>query len=74
MAYEHKTAAGVIRLLRVQRRWAIQFKDARVGAWHSADAAAIAAARHLSGLSEWDCDRDEVSGDLLDWRPLGESL
>jgi len=74
MAYEYPTAAGVLRLLRIQRRWALQFHGRQLGQWRSPDAAAIAAARHQSGLSEWDRGRSDVSDDLLDWRPLGESL
>jgi hypothetical protein len=71
MAYEAK---GVLRLLRIQRRWALQFNGRRLGRWRSPDAAASAAARHQSGLAEWDRHRLEVSSDLLDWRPLGDSL
>jgi hypothetical protein len=74
MAYEYPTPAGVLRLLRVQRHWAVQFKGRRSGDWRSPDAAAVAVARHRSGLVEWDRQRSDVSGDLLDWRPLGESL
>jgi len=74
MAYEYQTSKGVLRLLRIQRRWALQFNGRRLGQWRSPDAAAIAAARHQSGLSEWDRHRLEVSDDLLDWRPLDESL
>jgi hypothetical protein len=74
MAYEYPTAKGVLRLLRVQRRWALQFNGRRLGQWRSPDAAAIAAVRHQSGLSEWDRHRLEVSDDLLDWRPLDDPL
>ena len=74
MAYEYATAKGVLRLLRIQRRWALQFNGRQRGQWPSPDAAAIAAARHQSGLSEWDRHRLEVSDDLLDWRPLDDSL
>jgi hypothetical protein len=74
MAYEYPTSVGILRLLRVQRRWAVQFGGRRSGEWHSPDAAAIAAARHETGLSAWDRQRHDVSDDLLDWRPLGESL
>jgi len=74
MAYEYPTPAGVLRLFRVQRHWAVQFKGHRSGDWQSPDAAAVAVARHRSGLAEWDGQRSDVSDDLLDWRPLGESL
>ena len=30
--------------------------------------------RHQSGLAVWDRRRIEAPEDLLDWRPLGESL
>jgi hypothetical protein len=74
MAYEYPTMAGVVRLLRVQRNWAIQFNSHLHGQWRSPDAAAIAVAQHRSGLPEWDRVRVAVPDDLLDWRPLGESL
>jgi len=74
MAFEYSTSAGVLRLLRIQRRWAVQFNGRRSGEWHSPDAAATAAARHETGLLAWDRQRSDVSDDLLDWRPLGESL
>lgn len=74
MAYEYPTAAGTLRLLRLQRRWTIQFHGRQGRHWHSPDAAVIAVAEHRSGLSELDQRRLDVSQDLLDWRPLGESL
>jgi hypothetical protein len=74
MAYEYITAAGVVRLLRIQRSWAVQFNGRQCGQWRSPDAAAIAVAQHKSGLSEWDREGSDASNDLLDWRPLGESL
>ena len=74
MAFEYPTPQGVLRLLRVQRRWAVQYRGYRCGEWHSPDAAVLAVARHQSGLAAWDRQRSDVSDDLLDWRPLGESL
>jgi hypothetical protein len=74
MAYEFPTSAGVLRLLRLQRRWAVEFRGRLGGHWHSPAAAAIALAQHKSGIPEWDRERSDVSADLLDWRPLGESL
>jgi hypothetical protein len=74
MAYEYSTSAGVLRLLRVQRRWEVQFQGRRSGEWHSPDAAAQAVARHETGLLTWDRRASDASDDLLDWRPLGESL
>jgi hypothetical protein len=74
MAYEYPSAAGTVRLLQVQGRWLLHFAGRRTGRWSSADAAARAVARHQSGLADWDRERIEAPEDLLDWRPLGESL
>jgi hypothetical protein len=74
MAYEFKTDAGMLRLLRQERQWVVHFNGAQGGAWRSPDAAAQALARHRSGLTAWDTARADVSGDVIDWRPLGESL
>ena len=74
MAYEFPSAVGIIRVTQVRKRWRLHFAGRRHGHWPSPDAAAKAAAQHVSGLSEWDQRRAEVSEDLLDWRPLGESL
>jgi hypothetical protein len=74
MAFEYPTASGVVRLLKVQRIWSVQFNGHQRGRWHSPDAAAIAVVRHRSGLPEWDRGQSDASNDLLDWRPLGDSL
>jgi hypothetical protein len=76
MAFEYPTPTGVVRLIRKKQGWSIQFQGRRSSAqWFSPDAAATAVARHQSGLSEWDGQRSEdASDDLLDWRPLAESL
>jgi hypothetical protein len=74
MAYEYPTSLGILRLRQIRRVWCLEFRGARHGRWRSADAAARAVARHESGLSAWDQHRPEISDDLLDWRPLGESL
>jgi hypothetical protein len=74
LTYELATPSGVLRLLRRQRRWVVAFNGAESRPWRSAEAAAIAAARHRSGLAAWDEERTGVSDDLLDWRPLGDSL
>ena len=74
MAYEYPSSAGTIRLIQVRGRWLLHFDGRHAGAWPSADAAAQAVARHRSGLPHWDRQRTEVPEDLLDWRPLGESL
>jgi hypothetical protein len=74
MAYEYPTTAGILRLIEVQGRWLLHFADRRSGRWSSPDMAAKAVARHQSGLAEWDRHWDEAPEDLLDWRPLGDSL
>ncbi len=74
MAYEYPTAAGTLRLIVKRRRWAVQFNGRWFGQWRSPDDAAAAVARHETGLSEWDRERFNAPDDLLDWRPLGESL
>jgi len=74
MAFEYPSVAGVLHLIRVQGHWRLQFDGSWAGIWPSADAAAEAIARHRSGLMTWDRGRAEVPEDLLDWRPLGESL
>jgi hypothetical protein len=74
MSYEHPTEAGVARLLPMKRGWAVQYNGRRHGQWTSADAAARAMAQHKTGLQDWDRRLDSVSDDLLDWRPIGESL
>jgi hypothetical protein len=74
MAYEYPTVTGVLHLQQVRRRWVVWFKGHKIGQWRSPDAAASAIARHQSGLAQWDQLRFDVSDDLLDWRPLGDSL
>jgi hypothetical protein len=74
MAYEYPTETSVIRLARIRRYWVVQFNGRQSGPWPSPDAAAAAVARHVSGLSEWDRASFDAPADLLDWRPLGESL
>ena len=74
MAYEYPTMAGVVRLFRIQQNWVMRFNGRQRGRWHSPDVAVVAIAQHQSGLSEWDRVRVAVPDDLLDWRPLGESL
>jgi len=73
MAYEYPTAAGVLRLHRDRRSWFVEFRGRRHGPWPSADAAARAVAQ---GHTETPLDGtpEDVSADLMDWRPLGESL
>ena len=74
MAYEYPSTAGLLRLLQVEGRWLIHFAGRRRGRWLSPDEAASAAAHHRSGLAEWDRKRVEAPADLIDWRPLGDSL
>ena len=74
MAYEFPSPAGVVQLVRANRHWLLHFKGQRTGRWRSPDQAARAVARHQSGLSAWDRRGLDAPEDLLDWRPLGESL
>ena len=74
VAFEFPTPAGVLRLLRQGCRWAVEFNGHRHGQWPTADAAALAAVRHRTGVPDWDRSRLVVSDDLLRWRPLGDSL
>jgi hypothetical protein len=74
MAYEYPSAAGVLWLSKVRGRWLVHFKGRRAGYWPSPEVAAQAVARHRSGHREWDSRKVEAPDDLLDWRPLGDSL
>jgi hypothetical protein len=74
MAYEFSTPRGVLHLLCIQRRWTVQLNGRQRGRWLTPDAAAAAVARHKSGLPDWDRHFTEAPDDLLDWRPLGDSL
>ena len=74
MAYEYPSDAGILRLTKVRRRWLLHFEGNRLGRWPSADAAAKATAQHETGLSDWDEIYTDAPEDLLDWRPLGDSL
>ena len=74
MAFEYPTQAGVVRLIRAEGRWLLHYAGRRRGKWHNPDDAAMAVAQHRTGLPSWDHKRVPVPHDLLDWRPLGESL
>ena len=74
MAYEYPTTAGTVLLAQKHGRWVLHFAGHRTGRWPSADLAAKAIARHRSGLDDWDRRHLEAPEDLLDWRPLGDSL
>jgi len=55
-----------------RRAW--RFAGKTRGRWCLPDEAAAAVALHQTGLIEWDQQQLPVSGDLLDWRPLGDSI
>ncbi len=74
MSYEYPTRVAVVRLNKVRRLWTVGFNGRQSGRWHSPDAAAAAVAGHESGLPEWDQSGLAAPADLLDWRPLGDSL
>ena len=74
MAYEFVNGPARVRLLKVGGTWVVEFERRRFGAWRSPDAAAMAAATHRTGLHAWDSALVEVSNDILDWRPLGDSI
>jgi hypothetical protein len=74
MAFEYPTEAGLLRLLKVGRRWTIEFNGSLCGRWPSPDDAVAAAVRHRTGLLGWDRTQIAVSDDLLRWRPVGDSL
>ena len=74
MAYEYPSVAGTVRLVQVGGHWLLHFAGRRSGNWPSPDLAARAVARHQSGLAAWDRRLGDAPEDLLDWRPLGESL
>lgn len=75
LAFEFETDRGRLRLVRARGHWTISFADQRGGAYRSPECAVLAAAEHRSGVAAWDEFKSfEVSSDLLDWRPLGESV
>jgi hypothetical protein len=74
MAFEYPTSAGMARLTKVGCVWTFSFVGTKGGRWRSPDDAALAVARHRTGLPQWDKRREPVSQDLIDWRPLGDSI
>lgn len=74
MAFEYRTSAGIVRLARTQSAWTIQFRRKRRVRWSSPDAATSAAAEHLPGLPQGNAGGEPVSRDIIDWRPIGESI
>jgi hypothetical protein len=74
MAFEYPTSAGTVRLAKAGRGWAVQYVGRKRGGWRSPDDAANAVALHKTGLPQWDECREPVSQDIIDWRPLGDSI
>ena len=74
MAFEYSTSAGTVRLVKAGRGWAVQYIGKKQGRWRSPDDAAKAVARHQTGLPQWDDRREPVSQDIIDWRPIEDSI
>jgi hypothetical protein len=74
MGFEFPTSAGTVRLDKAGRGWAVRYVGKKRGLWRSPDDAAIAVARHKTGLPQWDECREPVSQDIIDWRPLDDSI
>jgi hypothetical protein len=74
VAFEYPTPAGPVALVRTSGVWKVRFAGKIRGRWRSPDEAAAAVARHKTSIPRWDRKRLPVSEDLLDWRPLGESV
>jgi hypothetical protein len=74
VAFEYPTPKGIVRLIRSEIGWLLDYAGQKHGEWRTPDDAARAVARHSTGLPQWDLTGAPVPGDLLDWRPLGDSL
>ena len=74
MAFEYPTSAGMVRLIKIGKTWKVRYAGQRKGQWHSPDAAIRAVARHKTGLKDWDSQHEPISSDIIDWRPLGDSI
>jgi hypothetical protein len=74
MPFEYATDGGVLRLLRAECQWTIEFNGRRRGPCTSPGDAVTAAAHHATGLREWDRTLFAVPDDLLNWRPFGDNL
>ena len=75
MAFEYPTLAGVVWLTKAGGgAWTVRFTGQGHGRWRSPDAAAKAVASHQTGLPQWDRQHEPVSQDIIDWRPLGDSI
>ncbi len=68
MSYEYPTKAGLLRLLKIGHRWSVEFNEVLCGHWSSANDAAFAAARHNTGVPDWDRTPLVVPGDLRRWK------
>ena len=68
LSYEYPTRAGLLRLSKIGQRWSVEFNEVLCGHWASPDDAAYAAARHETGVPEWDRTRLPVPDDLKQWR------
>jgi hypothetical protein len=69
LSYEYRTSAGLLRLLKIGQHWTVEFNEVLCGHWRSPSAAAYAAARHDSGVPEWDRMRLMVPDDVRSWKP-----
>jgi hypothetical protein len=74
MAFEFQTPVGVLLLRRKRSFWFVEINEQASGPFPTPGAAAAAVARHRSGIAEWDTTIFAAPDDLLDWRPLGDSL
>ena len=73
MAYEYRTPAGTLRLMKVRQNWTVEFDGCHSAGHPSPDAAAAAVACRATGLPGWDGIVQHAPDDLQDWRPLGDS-
>lgn len=75
MAFEYRSKAGLIQLLKMGRRWRVALETEIAGSWASPDRAAEAVAARCSGLSVLDQAKDLfVPAQLVHWTPTGEDL
>jgi hypothetical protein len=74
MPFEYPRHDGNLRLLKSRGHWIVEFRGVRRGRWKTADEAAVAISSRSSGLQKLDLHEEDVSADLLDWRPLSDCL
>lgn len=74
MAYEYRTAQGVIQLLRLGSIWTFVLGDRLQGQWASATDAIEALSKGQTAIPALDRLDLDVPGSLDEWRPLGEAL